>query len=482
MHVIISCIIQNTDKQPKLFFNTLKNMLPLKHSLKALSKDMWMLFRSATYLSILLITLTASLYGSTETIKLMYQEALNFDQDLQNAQGITEEAKGVYYENLYAFLPAPLITYGKERVETTFANGRKKVSHPSSLHLIVMQSISAPKVFTTISSYDIFKEAQANYTGHHNTLVHAILSAQSEILVAYESLKSQAITSAHLKKILEHEELLLKQHRTTQANYDLAKTAYEASLNHQIAFKKLISTSTNALYRITGKFYSQLPALPSSNRTILALKTQSLPTYETMALKKNGNVISSRFKVNAERNQMRATRGNFLPYVSYSVVYNNNENQTSDIVLVDDTLLTSIGLTYDFGANPGTIVKQRGTLTRTIAHNRQVVTEIISNLHTSYQNLKNSQNSIKQLNKVIPSAEATVKAMESQYQQKTTRLSELLNAVQHLQDLRHDLINNRYSALTNHTNLAVLSGEAPERILKQLNGLLTEQVKLPESA
>ena len=424
----------------------------------------------------------AGAYGSPVSIKSMYAEALEFDQDLQNARGTVEQAKGNYVENLYAFLPAPLISYSSERIETTFANGRERISHPAAFDLIVIQSISAPKIFSTISSYDAVKGEEADYFENHGRLIYAILFEHAKILSAYEGLKSLETTSEQLKKIYDNELVLLKQRNTTQANVDLAKTTYESSLNDQLALRKSIFSNINTLYRLTGKFYTRLPALPQNNDAILAIKTKSLPNYENIALKQNGNVIGSRYKINAQRNQMRATRGNFLPYLSYTVLYNKNENQSSDIVLVDDTLLTSIGVTYNFGANPGTIVTQRGTLTRAIAKNRQVVAQTISSLHNSYQNLKNSQSNIKQYKTSIPSAEATVKAMEAQYKDKTIRLSELLNAIKHLQSLNQELANSRYGAVANYINLSVLAGEKPNTILKQLNPLLTGQVVLPKSS
>lgn len=418
-------------------------------------------------------------HAKPTTIESIYQDALIFDNDLQNARGIAQEARGDYIMKLYAFLPAPLVTYDQERRDIKYKNGVSSVSHPGSFNVLITQNISAPKIFDTLSYRDASKGTINEFNYKQVGLLGKIAAQYSRIMTDYEGLIAKKSHVEYLKKIYDQEQ---QRSIPNPTNLNLAKSSYLEASTDFMQLKLNLQSKRDLLYTLTGKYYKNFPLLTDNKNLITHTTLKNISTYKDTAATKNESVKASKLKVKAEKLQLTATRGNFLPYFSYSFLYNKNQNQADHLTsqLIKETTQGSIGLAYDFGSNPGTVYRQSGTLMRAKASNRQVVAETLNNIQKNYEKTKSFKLIIKNLAITIQHTEETLQLMKNDYENGKISLFELLNSRNRLQQLKTNLAEARYELFGSYIAMHVNAGYTEKEVIIKLNALMRQDVNIDE--
>ena len=424
-----------------------------------------------------LVFLVQCSFGETESILSIYKDALSFNQDVEVARGKSMQTDGIYAQNLWAFAPAPLVTYSRERRSITYKRGANSVSHPGSADLIIMQNISAPKVLDAISAKKANQSSKANYQHIYNSLLNVVTKQVTVAIAQYETIESVNIKIKQLDNIYKSE--LKKQSKNT-TNLNLIKTSLEsANIDHamlQIGLESLV----NNIYLTTGKRYDTLPKGLNSSKLTDRIHVKNLDYYMDYTQKYNQAIKASKLKALAQKYQLKAERGNFLPYISYSVLYNKNHSQDDNITsdLVNESTISSLGITYDFGANPGKVIEQKGTLMRAQALNRQTTVEQINLANNTYKKITQLKPVINHLEKTIAQSNKTLKLMKEQYTNGKISLSDLIEFINQQHNIRTELAEYRNQLIQNYTTLLVTTGFNSDSIADTLNDLMPYQANI----
>lgn len=416
-------------------------------------------------------------FAHIETIQSIYNDALNFDQNIEVARGKVMQMDGIYREDLWDFLPAPLVSYSQERRDITYKNKRSTVSHPGSYDLIVMQSISAPKVFSAMSADKFTQSSRANYKHLHDSLLGIVTTQITIGMMQFEALKSNDIKIKQLQDIYQSE---LEKHSTNTTNINLLKTSLENAKVNRSNIQISLETSLNNMYLTTGKQYQTLPKAPGSSKLINLIHLRNLDYYKDNVAKYNQAIKATKLKVVAEKYRLKATKGNFLPYISYDILYNKNESQDDNITsdLVKDSFVTSLGLTYDFGANPGKVTQQKGTLMRAQAESRQTNAEQFNLANNNFKRITMLKNNIRQLEKTITQSDKTLVLMKNEYSNGKIFLSDLIEFIDQQNDIRNNLVTSRYQLIQNYTTLLITSGFNSNSIATTIDDIMSTQANL----
>lgn len=423
------------------------------------------------YKASLAIICTISLANNATSLTSIYNDALAFDPDLQTAQATLKQAKGLRFEQYYNFVPGPIINYEKTKTENSYLDGTKKNSDPEVLTVAIQQTISAPKVFSTISANRAVEGAQSNLNAQHSVLLNSVITQYATILSSYETLMALKTQASYLKKVYQQEKEKLRLGASTKANVAQAKTSYDVVVAQQVDAKLKISTGLNQLYILTGVNYSKLPMLSSDVKLNEKLTLKNIDTYQSATIADNDNIRASKSNLETNQNLLYAARSSFLPFINYSLNYTNYHDQHSYLAsqTVEESTVGAIGLGLNLDSNPGTVIKQQGAYDAAVASNRSVVTDTLTQLSNAYESVLASKESVKRYQNAVKSAKVSLNATQASYNAGTMTLLDVLSSIQELQTNETTLAQKRYEYFTYYAQLRMLTGETPSQILKTLD-------------
>lgn len=417
---------------------------------------------------------------SSTSIARLYKDAINFDPDLESAKANVTQSRGVRYEQYYNFIPAPLLSFDKNKNENTYKDGSKRDSNPELLTVTIQQSISAPKVYNTMGANNAYNGAKASLNAEHSVLLNSVITQYATILSSYESLMALKTQAAYLKKVYEQEQQKLRLGASTKANVAQAKTSYDVVVAQQVDAKLNISKGLNQLFTLTGVNYNYLPKLSDDIKLNQVLKLKNIDSYKTSTLNDNANIKASKLGVKANQNLLYSARSTFLPYITYGLSYTNYHDQNNYLPAqtIEKQTITTVGLGLNLGSNPGTIIQQQGVYDAAIASNRGVVTNTLTQLTTAYESVLASKEAVRRYENAVKSATISLKATQASYNAGTMTLLDVLDSIQELQTNETTLAQKRYEYFTYYAQLRMITGESPTEILKTLDQTTSKNVNL----
>lgn len=419
----------------------------------------------------LLIIATYGFADNAPSLTRIYQDAVSFDPDLDTAKATLKQSKGVRFENYFNFVPAPLISFNKIHNDYDYKDGSSQHSDPESLTVAISQSVSAPKIFSTISANKNVLSAQASLKGEHSILFTSVITQYATILSNYESLAALKTQSNYLKKVYDQEKEKLRLGASTKANVAQAKTSYDVALAQQVDAKLQISTGLNQLYTLTGINYANLPLLSEDVKLNTTFDLKDLSIYKNSTLNENQSIKASKYNLLSNQNALYAARSNYLPYLTYSVTYTNYHDQNNYFAsqTIEESTISTVGVALNLANNPGTVIQQQGLYDAAVASNRDIVTGTLTNLSTAYESVLASKESVKRYENAVASAKISLKATQASYNAGTMTLLDVLDSIQELQTNETTLAQKRYEYFTYYAQLRMLTGEDPLNILKTLD-------------
>ena len=80
---------------------------------------------------IFLCLITHGLAANTPKLSDIYQDAITFSPDLATAKATLTESRGLQFENIYNFVPAPLIAYDLKTMITPIKMAQAQTPNPN---------------------------------------------------------------------------------------------------------------------------------------------------------------------------------------------------------------------------------------------------------------------------------------------------------------------------------------------------------------
>ena len=436
--------------------------------------------KHALYKLTIIFICTVTLAGKSNSLTTLYNDAVRFSPDLETVKATVEQSIGVKFEQYYNFVPLPLINYDVNNNEFTYKDGSKRDSHPNALTVAISQSVSAPKIFNTISANKAADSSKAALDAEHSSLLNSVIGQYANVLSSYESLMALKTQAAYLKKVYEQEKQKLRLGASTKANVAQAKTSYDVVVAQQVDAKLSISTGLNQLFLLTGVNYTTLPQLSSDIKLNDTLTLKNIDSYKASTLSDNDNIRASKLNLQANQNQLYSARSGFLPYITYGLTYTNYHDQSDYLPsqTIEESTVTTVGVGLNLANNPGVVMQQQGIYDEAVASNRGVVTDTLTQLSTAYESVLASKEAVRRYENAVKSAKVSLKATQASYNAGSMTLLDVLNSIQELQSNETILAQKRYEYFTYYAGLRALTGESPTQILKTLDQTTSKGVNL----
>lgn len=426
------------------------------------------------------ILCTCGFASNPISLSSIYADALAFDTDLETSKALLKQSKGLRAENYYNFVPAPLLSYDMKHSESTYKDGAKRNASPNVLTAAISQSVSATKIFNTISANKAVGSAQASLNSEHSVLLNSVITQYATILSNYETLVALKAQASYLKKVYDQEKEKFRLGASTKASVAQAKTSYDVVIAQLVDAKLQINTGLNQLFAITGVNYSSLPVL--SNEVLLdkTFILKDLSFYKSSTLEDNDNLKASKLNLESTQNLLYSARSIFLPYITYSLTYTNNHDQSDYLPsqTIEESTLGTVGVALNFANNPGIVIEQQGEFDAAVAANRSVVVDTLTQLSSAYESVLASKESVRRYENAVNSAQISLKATQASYNAGTMTLLDVLDSIQELKSNQTSLAQKRYEYLTYYAQLRILSGESPTSILKNLDATTQKSANL----
>lgn len=429
---------------------------------------------------IFLCLITHGLAANTPKLSDIYQDAITFSPDLATAKATLTESRGLQFENIYNFVPAPLIAYDLKNNDYTYKDGTSTNSKPELLSVTMTQTISAPKIFSVFSANRTVDSAKASLKSEYSSVLNSVVTEYATILSNYEALMALKAQSDYLQKVYRQEQEKFRLGASTKANVAQAKASYDITLAGQVNAKLAINTSLNELYLITGINYASLPLLAEDIQLKDKLVLKSHQAYTDTSLQTNNNIQASKLSLKSNQDKLAAAATGFVPFITYGVTYTNNHDQSDYLTsqTIEESTVSSVGLALNLASNPGTIIEQRGALDAAIASNRNIVTGTLTQLSSAYDGVLASTEAIRRYQTAVSSAKISLKATQASYNAGTMTLLDVLDSLQELQSNETELSKTKYALITYYTQLRILAGDTPENILHTLDQTMGKAVNL----
>ena len=408
-------------------------------SLSAVALASGMLLQVPTAYSMDLI----SAYGLAKANDPKYRSA----QEQQTADKANSVASRLAY--------LPTATWSRSQ-PTTIANTQTVTA--------VQQPIfDASRGATVAQGFAQDRLADASFTNQVTDLAQRTLTAVQQVVVAYETVKTNESTISALES----------QYAGAKRKYELGQGTVTDTLDVQVKFEQAKATHLNLKANLKAAL-DQFQALTGEKITPDTFRLPS--SHESVALdpldnvvarteNQNPTILSARASEDIARYDIAKSAGSILPTVSYTWQNIHSATVTSHNSGVTMTIPISLG---NYVTTYATAAKARQSFENRILTEVQTRTQV-QNLHAI---VEAGFESLKIKRQAVDTAELSLTANRKSYDAGIKSTTDVLISIQNLAQAKTDYVQSATQQAANYLSLLLVSAEDPDAAIQKTQAFL----------
>jgi outer membrane protein len=330
-------------------------------------------------------------------------------------------------------------------------------------------------------------QAEADYRAAQQDLILRTSDAYFNVLAAQDTLDAAQAAYDAIGRQLEQSEKRFEVGLIAVTDVQEAKAAFDSATATLIQAKRNLATTGERLRELTGDAYDEL-SKPGADMPLHAPNPANPEDWVRLAMDQNARLISSRLAADITRHNISSERGGHLPSLDFVVSRSHFESEATitgtsagDVDSDSDDTTYSLQVTFPLFSSGATSSRVRQAQYRhTAARERleRTARETERETRDAYLGVNSEMARVQSLKQAVESARTALQATEAGYEVGTRTSVDVLDARRRLFESETNYARSRYDYLLNVLRLRLAAGTLDAQGLKEVNALLTENVRV----
>ncbi len=332
-------------------------------------------------------------------------------------------------------------------------------------------------------------QAEADYLVAQQDLILRTSEAYFNVLAAQDTLEAAQAAHDAIARQLEQSEKRFEVGLIAVTDVQDAKAASDSATAALIQAKRNLATTGERLRELTGDTYDEL-SKPGTDMPLAAPNPANPEDWVQLAMNQNARLISSRLAAEVTRHNIGIERGGHFPEVDLVLTRGEFENdgeftnEDGETFPQDsDSEDTTIGLQvtvpiFTSGATSSRVRQAQYLHTAARERLERTGRETERETRDAYLGVNSEVARVQSLKQAVESAQTALQATEAGYEVGTRTSVDVLEARRRLFDAQTNYARSRYDYLLNVLRLQLAAGTLDQKGLNDVNGLLTENVRV----
>jgi outer membrane protein len=330
-------------------------------------------------------------------------------------------------------------------------------------------------------------QAEADYRAAQQDLILRTSDAYFNVLAAQDTLDAAQAAYDAIGRQLEQSEKRFEVGLIAVTDVQEAKAAFDSATATLIQAKRNLATTGERLRELTGDAYDELTK-PGADMPLQAPNPANPEDWVRLAMDQNARLISSRLAADITRHNISSERGGHLPSLDFVVSRSHFESEATitgtsagDVDSDSDDTTYSLQVTFPLFSSGATSSRVRQAQYRhTAARERleRTARETERETRDAYLGVNSEMARVQSLKQAVESARTALQATEAGYEVGTRTSVDVLDARRRLFESETNYARSRYDYLLNVLRLRLAAGTLDAQGLKEVNALLTENVRV----
>lgn len=330
-------------------------------------------------------------------------------------------------------------------------------------------------------------QAESDYQAAQQDLILRTSEAYFNVLAAQDTLEAAQAAHDAIARQLEQSEKRFEVGLIAVTDVQEAKAAYDSATAALIQAKRTLATTGERLRELTGEAYDELDK-PGDDMPLASPNPANEADWVKLAMDQNARLISSRLAADITRENVSVERGGHLPSLDLVITHNDSEEtatisgtQAGDVNNQFQGTTYSLQVTVPIFAGGGTHSRVRQAQYRNTAARERLertARETERETRDAFLGVNSEMARVQSLKQAVESAKTALEATEAGYEVGTRTSVDVLEARRRLFEAQTNYARSRYDYLLNVLRLNLAAGTLDQTELSEINGLLTETVRV----
>ena len=439
-------------------------------------------------------------------LKDVYERALTSDPVIREADALRLAARESRPQAIGALLPQ--INGNARHNETETSSSRIDIDPPDEViftdqdrdgdsdqwNVELRQNVFSWQNWATLRRASAeTAQAEADYDAAQQDLILRTSEAYFNVLAAQDTL--EAATAAHeaIGRQLEQSDKRFEVGLIAVTDVQEAKAAFDQATAALIQAKRSLATTQERLRELTGETFDELEK-PGADMPLAGPNPASPEDWVKLAMDQNARLISSRLAADIARQNLSFERGGHFPNLDLVVTHGDFESSFDVTTTVDeeppflvpetsesDDTTISLQVTVPIFSSGVTQSRVRQAGFRHVAARERLertARETERETRDAYLGVNSEVARVQSLRQAVESAQTALQATEAGYEVGTRTSVDVLEARRRLFEAQTNYARSRYDYLLNVLRLQLAAGTLDQKGLTDINGLLTETVRV----
>ncbi|MGQ0384852.1 MAG: TolC family outer membrane protein [Gammaproteobacteria bacterium] len=446
----------------------------------------------------LLLAATAT-SASAADLGTIYERAVANDPVIREAEANRRAARESKPQALAALLPQIDASGRYDEEETEFdgafvsptgiqAQVRDSDGDTTAWQVQLRQSVFRWQNWAALRRADAESaQAEADYQVAQQDLILRASEAYFNVLAAQDTLEAAQAAHDAIARQLEQSEKRFEVGLIAVTDVQEAKAAFDSATAALIQAKRNLATTGERLRELTGDTFDEL-SKPGETMPLSAPNPANPEEWVRLAMEQNAQLISSRLAAEVSRHGVSSELGGHLPSVDLVVTRSDSDesatitgSQAGDVDNQFEGTTVSLQVTVPIFSSGATASRVRQAEFRHIAARERLertARETERETRDAYLGVNSEMSRVQSLKQAVESANTALQATEAGYEVGTRTSVDVLDARRRLFEAQTNYARSRYDYLLNVLRLRLAAGTLDARGLDEINGLLTESVRV----
>ncbi|MGQ0429086.1 MAG: TolC family outer membrane protein [Gammaproteobacteria bacterium] len=447
--------------------------------------------------TILLAAMATS--ASAADLGAVYQRALANDPVIREAEANRRAARESRPQALAALLPQIDASGRYDDEETEFDGAfvspggvtpqiRDSDGDTTAWQLALRQSVFRWQNWAALKRADAEgAQAEADYRAAQQDLILRASEVYFNVLAAQDTLEAAQAAHDAIARQLEQSEKRFEVGLIAVTDVQEAKAAYDSATAALIQAKRTLATAGEQLRELTGDAWDMLEK-PGVDMPLAGPDPANVEDWVRLAMDQNARLISSRLAADISRHDVSSERGGHFPSVDLVVTRNDSDEsatitgtQAGDVNNQFEGTTVSLQVTVPILSSGATSSRVRQAQFRHVAARERLertARETERGTRDAYLGVEAEMARVQSLKQAVESARTALQATEAGYEVGTRTSVDVLDARRRLFEAETNYARSRYDYLLNVLRLKLAAGTLDAQGLNEINGLLTENVRV----
>ncbi len=363
-------------------------------------------------------------------------------------------------------------------LEPFVGNGGSSEYNTNGYALQLTQPLFDVQAFANFQqSKDVVKQAELQFALAQQQLLLRVATAYFNVLQARDNLR---VARAEQKALLEQLNQAKRRFQVGTASAtdrDAAQAQFDLARSSAIAARNQLAIAREQLQRIIGQRVADLATL-KKNIPMEEPQPADMQTWVDQARQANLQVLASRAGVEISRGALSTTKGTRYP--TLDIVASHGRQKGRQFGLDQTTTSDVIGLQLNWDIfSGGTRYYQIKQAAAEVTQSESSLVDSIRgaalNASQAYLEVQNSVSQVQALTQALRSSQTSLQSTRVGQEVGTRTFVDVLNALEQVFSAQSNLLQARYTYLTNRLQLKAAVGELSIDNLQTINSMLTSE-------